>query len=316
MPDEHNVLEMEFVCDGLDFPEGPVALPDGSVVLVEIGRRCLTRVYPDGRKVIVAEPGGGPNGAAVGPDGMFYVCNSGGSKMLREADGTRIVGTANDYSGGRIERIDIRSGKVEVIYTECNGVPLKGPNDIVFDREGGFYFTDLGKSRARERDRGCLYYARTDGSLIREVAFPMWTPNGVGLSPDGAVIFVAETDTARLWSYRVLSPGHLEKLPYPSPNGGKFIFGAGGYQHFDSLKVQEDGDVCVATLENGGVTTIASDGSHHKHIAMPDSHVTNLCFGGADLCTVFLTMSRSGRLAKMKWASPGLSLHFNNRALI
>src|SRR4029079_368288 len=62
----------------LQFPEGPVVMPDGSVVLVEIRRQCLTRVYPDGRKEIVAQMPGGPNGAALGPDGKIYVCNNGG----------------------------------------------------------------------------------------------------------------------------------------------------------------------------------------------------------------------------------------------
>src|ERR1700710_1703032 len=63
---------------GLEFPEGRVVMPDGSVVLVEIRGRRLTRVWPDGRKEVVAEIPGGPNGAAIGPDGKCYICNNGG----------------------------------------------------------------------------------------------------------------------------------------------------------------------------------------------------------------------------------------------
>jgi gluconolactonase len=63
------MLELREITTGLLFPEGPVALPDGSVLVVEIARRCVTRVHPDGTKDIVARPGGGPNGAAIGPDG-------------------------------------------------------------------------------------------------------------------------------------------------------------------------------------------------------------------------------------------------------
>jgi len=59
----------------LEFPEGPVVMPDGSVVLVEIRGRRLTRIWPDGRKQVVAEISGGPNGAASGPDGKCYICN-------------------------------------------------------------------------------------------------------------------------------------------------------------------------------------------------------------------------------------------------
>src|ERR1700719_4367064 len=63
---------------GLEFPEGPVVMPDGSVVLVEIRGQRLTRVWPDGRKEVVAQIPGGPNGAAIGPDGKCYICNNGG----------------------------------------------------------------------------------------------------------------------------------------------------------------------------------------------------------------------------------------------
>ena len=66
----------------LEFPEGPVVLPDGSVVLVEIRGRRLTRVWPDGRKQVVAEIPGGPNGAAMGPDGKIYICNNGGFSWI------------------------------------------------------------------------------------------------------------------------------------------------------------------------------------------------------------------------------------------
>ena len=66
------------IADGLQFPEGPIAMPDGSVIVVEIARGTLTRVLLDGRKEVIADTGGGPNGAAIGPDGACYVCNNGG----------------------------------------------------------------------------------------------------------------------------------------------------------------------------------------------------------------------------------------------
>jgi len=66
------------IASGLRFPEGPIAMDDGSVLVVEIKRGTLTRVKPDGSLQVIAETGGGPNGAALGPDGMVYVCNDGG----------------------------------------------------------------------------------------------------------------------------------------------------------------------------------------------------------------------------------------------
>jgi gluconolactonase len=307
------MAELREIATGLRFPEGPIAMPDGSVVLVEIEAGRLTRILPDGTKQTVAEPGGGPNGAAIGPDGKCYVCNNGGFNW-HDADGLlRPVSQADDYSGGRIERIDLDTGAVEVLYTHCGENRLNGPNDIVFDGDGGFWFTDLGKARARDMDRGAVYYARTDGSLIVEVAFPLVTPNGIGLSPDGKILYVAETETSRLWRYEVLGPGKLSRAQWPNTNGGILVAGMAGYQRFDSLALDCAGNICVGTLIEGGVTVISPDGQTVEHIAVPDPYCTNICFGGPELKTAFLTLSAYGTLVAMDWPRPGLALHFLNK---
>jgi gluconolactonase len=305
------MLEVREITAGLSFPEGPVALADGSVLVVEIARRCVTRVRPDGGKEIVATPGGGPNGLAIGPDGKCYVCNNGGFEFTYDKGyGIRPVREAWDYSGGRIERIDLASGEVEVLYRGTLHAPLRGPNDIVFDAHGGFYFTDLGKVRDRDWDRGAVFYAKADGSLIREVAFPMVTPNGIGLSPDGRTLYVAETEAARLWGFAIGEPGVVRKEPWPSPHGGRLIADPGGtYQRFDSLAVEASGNVCVATLIHGGITVISPDGGSIEHVPMPDLFTTNICFGGPDLRTAYITLSNSGRLVATEWPRPGLALH-------
>ena len=305
--------ELREITSGLLFPEGPIALPDGSVMLVEIARRTLTRVLPDGRKEIVATPGGGPNGAALGPDGKAYVCNNGGFEFVRTEHGLRPTRQAWDYSGGRIERVDLATGAVEVLYRGTPEVQLRGPNDIVFDAHGGFYFTDLGKRREREMDLGAVFYAKADGSLIREVAFPLVTPNGIGLSPDGNTLYVAETEAARLWAFDIVEPGILARHPWPSPHGGRLLAQPGGtYQRFDSLAVEANGNICVATLAHGGITIVAPDGSSIEHVPMPDMHTTNLCFGGEDLRTAYITLSGSGRLVACDWPRPGLALNCLN----
>jgi gluconolactonase len=309
------MAELREMTDGLMFPEGPVAMADGSVVLVEIGRGTITRVWPDGRKEIVATPGGGPNGMAIGPDGKAYVCNNGGFEFSTTEHGTRPVREAWNYSGGRIERIDLETGAVEVLYRGTHEVQLRGPNDIVFDAHGGFYFTDLGKLRHRDMDRGAVYYAKADGSLITEVAFPMVTPNGIGLSPDGNTLYVAETESARLWAFAIRAPGVLEKQPWPSPHGGRMVVASPGgqYQRFDSLAVEANGSICVATLAHGGITVVAPDGSAFEHVPMPDFHTTNICFGGPELRTAYVTLSGAGRLVALDWPRPGLPLEYLNR---
>lgn len=308
-----------YLCEGLGFTEGPVALPDGSVLFVDIAARTLNRASESGQVSVVATLGGGPNGVAIGPDGAAYVCNNGGAKTHKLNGRTLVIGAADDYAGGRIERVDLRTGKFERLYDACDGVGLKAPNDLVFDRQGGFYFTDLGKTRHRDRDRGGIYYALPDGSAIREVAFPLHTPNGIGLSPDEQTLYVAETETARLWSYRILSPGVVEHVPHPSPdfpapNGATLVYGAGGFQRFDSLKVEANGFVCVGTIHYGGITVVDPASGLSDHVPLAETHVTNLCFGGPDQMTVYASLSTTGRIAKLRWPRPGLKLNFVDRA--
>ena len=194
------MAELREVATGLRFPEGPIAMPDGSVVLVEMFGPAVSRVKPDGSKEVIAEIPGGPNGLAVGPDGALYVCNNGGCFSPIDLGGLMLPGPFDPgrYIGGRIQRLDIESGAVTDLYTECDGHPLRAPNDIVFDTEGGFWFTDHGVREERSSDRTGIYYAKADGSSITEVIFPTDAPNGIGLSPAGDMVYYAETHTGRV----------------------------------------------------------------------------------------------------------------------
>ena len=307
-----NNLEFKVIAEELEFPEGPVALPDGSVLVVEIKRGAITRVLPGRSKETVSLPGGGPNGLAIGPDGRCFVCNNGGFQWHVDETGIRPTLQPDDYSGGRIEVVDLESGRVEVLYTEADGLPLSGPNDIVFDGHGGFYFSDLGKVRAKDQDRGRVLYGLADGGGVKTVAAPIEMPNGVGLSPDGQSLYVAETPTARLWAFDLTAPGEISSHPWPSPHGGRFVAGSADYQRFDSLAVEADGRVCVATLVNGGISVISPDTGHVEHIAFPDRYTTNICFGGENLSTAYITLSQSGRLIEVPWPRSGLGLAYLN----
>jgi len=304
-------LNVRQITDGLKFPEGPVVMPDGSIVVVEIESGHLVRVALDGRKDVVADVGGGPNGAALGPDNKVYVCNNGGFNWIHEADGyARPHGRADAYTGGAIQRVDVSSGKVEVLYTECDGNPIMGPNDIVFDGKGGFYFTDHGKSYDRLMDRGAVFYAAEDGSFIKEVAFPMITPNGVGLSPDGNTLYASETETGRVWAWPILSPGELGKEKWPSPNGGRFIGGPTGYQRFDSMAIEASGNICVASLCAAGISVFSPEGGLIEFHEASEPYCTNIAFGGDDMKTAYITLSGYGTLVAVDWARPGLKLAY------
>jgi len=314
-PMRERAAEFREIASGLRFPEGPVALPDGDLLVVEIARGTLSRIRPDGRVDVVAEPGGGPNGAAIGPDGHCYLCNNGGFRW-HERDGRILPGLqAADYSGGRIERVDLSTGKVEVLYRECDGVPLKGPNDLVIDRSGGIWFTDHGKSRWRERDRGGVFYARADGSSIVEVIHPIEDPNGIGLSPDERWLYVAETHAGRLWAYEIAGPGAIVKGQGETPwQHGRLLAGVSDFRFFDSLAVEADGNVCVGTVVKGGITVAAAAGGIVEFVATPaDELATNICFGGPGLKTAYITLSSTGRLVATGWPRSGLALNFLNR---
>ncbi|WP_458098553.1 SMP-30/gluconolactonase/LRE family protein [Roseomonas sp. WA12] len=305
------------VAEGLRFPEGPVAMPDGSIVLVEIAAGRVTHVAPDGTASTLAHSGGGPNGLALGPDGELYCCNNGGFSWTEWNGLIRPHGQAADYDTGRIERIDPATGRVTRLYDRCGEHALRGPNDLVFDRHGGFWFTDLGKVRARERDHGGVYWAAMDGSRIVEAAYPVpGGANGIGLSPDGGTLYVAETETARLWAFEVIGPGELRKDVWPSPHGGRLVAQLPGFRRLDSLAVTAAGNVCVATLVSGEVTTVSPSGEILGTVGFPDLMPTNICFGGVDLRTAWITLSTTGRLVSMPWREAGAALQSFQKALI
>jgi gluconolactonase len=294
------------VASGLQFPEGPVALADGSVLVVETRAGNLVRISPDGHREPMAHVDGGPNGAARGPDGAIYICNNGGSPGFT-------TGVPS------IQRVDLDSREVETIYTHCDGRPLVGPNDLVFDPNGGFWFSDFGA--------GVVHYAKADGSHIGVAWSGLVTPNGLGISPDGKTLYCALTRTRQVLRRRIAAPGVLEpSLGHDamalarSGHVDRFglLVGLGGAQELDSLAIDSEGAICVGTLIDSGISVVASDGETVELLTMPDKYfdplVTNLCFGGVDLRTAFITLSWTGRVVSCQWPVPGLRLSFQEVA--
>jgi gluconolactonase len=308
--------ELTEVTSGLRFPEGPIAMPDGSVILVEMFGPRITRVRPDGSKETVAEIVGGPNGAAIGPDGALYLCNNGGCFTPVDLGDLLLPGPFDPerYIGGRIQRVDLATGEVIDLYTHCDGRPLRAPNDLVFDAHGGFWFTDHGirDHHARTSDLTAIYYAKADGSFISEQVFPVEGPNGIGLSPDGNTVYWAETTTGRVFRRTISEPGVVVQ---PAPlDLSVIVAGLEGYQLFDSLAVDGDGNVCVATLINGGISIVSPIDGSVTHVPTGDLLTTNICFGDRDgsgeYRDAYITCSGSGRLLHMRWPNDGLRLNY------
>jgi gluconolactonase len=283
------------VTTGLRFPEGPIAVDDGSVLVVEIEGGALTRVHPDGSHSPI-HCGGGPNGAAFGPDGAVYVCNDGGLEFMTE-DGIRFpYALAAGNHGGSVQRVDLGTAAVEDVFTHVDGERIGNLNDIVFDAAGSCYVVDT--------TRGVLYYADPVAGSIRFAERGLEFPNGMGLSPDGTRLYVAETYTGRLYAWEVKSPGVL--------SGRRLLYATGGEHGWDGLAVDGAGNVCASNLQRSGITVIAPTGDVVGAFVTPehDPYVTNICFGGTNGDTAYVCSSGRGILYALRWPWPGLRLHF------
>jgi gluconolactonase len=283
---------MEVIAEGLGFAEGPVVMADGSVIVVDIHGARVVRCW-NGRSETLCDTGGGPNGAAIGPDRALWICNNGG--LGRSGAGTE----------GRIERIDLATGRLERVYDACDGIALEAPNDLVFDATGRVWFTDFGtlqldENGMRGKKYGGFYTALADGSAITAIKRGTLSYNGCGLSPDDNHLYVADTFQARL--YRYDARAEAQEPQYVGTGAGDCSF--------DSLAVTAAGNVCVATMGTAGITTFTPAGAASLRAIPGDAYVTNIAFGGADMRDAYVTLSQTGRLIKLRWDEPGLKLAF------
>jgi len=280
----------EIVANGLEFPEGPVVMADGSVIVVEMTGGRITRCW-NGKKEVIREYDEGPNGAATGPDGALYVCNNGGHGHLING---------GEPKTGSIDRIDLATGKADRLYASCNDEPLSSPNDLVFDSDGNLWFTDLGKVRKNGKSYGGLYCARPDGSSIVQIAGQTFSYNGIGISPDNRTVYVADTYQARVYAFE-------RKI---EPQQPRLVANVPGMVYLDSLAMTQSGNICVATFIDGAISVVTPEG-HVTRKPFDDYYVTNIAFGGADMCDAWITFSQRGLLVKTRWEEPGLNLAFN-----
>ena len=291
-------------------PRGAGGLDDGSFLVVQIKAgpavpRPARRHGDDGRR-----PRRRPEQRGRRPRRCRYVCNNGGfpwsefGDWLLPMDLLTGANAPPDHGGGWIERVDLDTGESTVLYRECNGHALRGPNDLVFDARGNLWFTDFGKTSERTQDRGGLYFAAADGSSIVEVAYGLLGPNGVGPVP---------RRPARLRGRDLhrSPPGLGPRAGGGAPpdttgptHGGTVVAATDG--HLDSLAVEADGTVVVAALTHG-LFVVRPDGHSHL-VPLPDPMTTNICFGGPDRRTAYITLSAEGRLVAADWPRPGLAL--------
>jgi gluconolactonase len=197
---------------------------------------------------------------------------------------------------------------------------LRGPDDLVFDSAGGMWIADFGKARPRDRDTTGIYYAHADGSYIREKIFPLDGPNGIALSPAGDRLYVSLTFRRQLLYWELDGPGSIR--PNPATIDGAYVLNAAMPGDLDSIKVDEQGNVYALTIlrqkspfVNGGVTVVSPQGEilEFFEIALPGKFVpmpSNICWGGADRQTAYITCGASDMLLKVRTSIPGLKPQF------
>lgn len=305
-------LRWEVVAVGLEFPEGPVALDDGSLLVSEMAAGRISVVRPDGRVEAVTDTGGGPNGLALLPDGRLVVCQTGGSGWkvrpwpfdvpgsvrLRLPDGP-----AAQPVDPQVQVIDA-DGSVSTLHAAGDGDgALSKPSDVAVDREGGMYVTDFGGIRGRVRTVAGVHYAPPGGEL-REIVFPVELANGIALAPGESELHVTETRTRRVWGFELESPGVVGRWRSIAtlPAGGPLDFGSA-----DGCAVDVEGNIAVATIGLGGITIVSPTGGVVAAGPMPDDPMpTNVAFGGAAGSTIYVTCGATGRvLATDDWDVPG-----------
>jgi gluconolactonase len=273
------VVDGEVIATGLAFPEGPVWRGE-ELVFTEITGGVVSRWSSVRGVSTLATTGGGPNGAAAGPDGATYVTQNGGM-----GEGERVT--------PGIQRIDA-DGTVDLVVDTVAGVRLDGPNDLAFGPDGRLWFTDpRGEPDPARNDRPGRLFAvdvtTGDGDLVREVG-PTF-PNGIAFLADGTLVWT-ESFTRRVMALVGDQPQVLVELPERhAPDG---------------LCVDGDGRLYVASTYSHAVSVVEG-GVLVDRLVCGDGMPTNCCFGGTDL---YVTESRRGTLWRFTLGHAGLPLPY------
>jgi gluconolactonase len=250
------VVDVVLLASDLGFPEGPVVMPDGSVVFCD-GNTGELRQWNDGELDIHARTGGSPWGAVLGSDGAIYVTQ--GGNVPGSGDTSAICGI-------QVVRPD---GTVELLCTQIGSYTLAGPNDLAFGPDGRLYFTDSGTEQDPRVDTpspGRLFVLDSSGGEFL-MERPDLYPNGIAFDAEGTL-------------YWTESMGHrICRLE----DGKPVVFSQLGDNHVpDGMAFAEDGRLFVCTTISGGVTVVSPTGEILEEINLGE-HATNCIFDGSTL---------------------------------
>lgn len=252
--------KLEKLADGFIFTEGPTADAKGNVFFTDQPNNRILKWSVDGKLSVFMEPAGRANG-------MFFDAN--GNLLVCADEKTELWSVTPD-------------GKKTVIVKEYQGKPLNGPNDVWARPGGGIYFTDPFYKRPwwsyedMPQDGQHVYYVARDGKIKRVIS-DLTQPNGIIGTPDGKNLFVADIGASKTYKYDILSDGSLTN---------KTLFCAMGS---DGMTIDSEGNLY---LTGKGVTVFDKTGNKIDFIKVPENWCANVCFGGADRKTLFITASK------------------------
>lgn len=288
----------QIVATGFAYPEGPRFDAHGVLHVVELAGGVVSRIV-EGERVVLCEPGGSPNGAGFADDGTLYICNNGGNWGPNESTGGK-----PGLGGGKAAIQAVRpDGSYSDLLTQIDGVPLNSPNDLLLDPHGGIWFTDPawaerdanGRAAASASPPGSVCFVDQSGTGVR-CHTGLLFPNGLLLTPEGTELLVGETGTGRIVAFPVLGPGRLGD-PRTWADLGPSCFP-------DGMAWDAAGRLLVAGTGSGALFVV-DDAGHQDRIPMADQDVTNLCFGGPEGRSLFVTEAALGRVVTLEWDVPG-----------
>jgi gluconolactonase len=253
-------MEVERVAAGFRFTEGPAWSREGFLLFSDIPNNQIMKYVPDEKPAVFRENSNGAQGNAFDAQGRLYTCES----------HTR-----------RVVRTD-KKGEIEVLAEKWEGKRLNAPNDIAVRRDGHAYFTDPAfgaQADTRELDFYGVYHLSPKGEL-RVIAKPRGRPNGVAFSPNGHVLYVANSDEHNVRAYDVDRNGDTS-------NERVVISGVDGVP--DGMRVDEKGNLYVAASR---VWIYDAQGKSIDNLAIPEKP-SNCAFGDSDFRTLYIT-ARSG----------------------
>jgi len=261
--------ELELLSRGFSFTEGPAVDAEGNVYFTDQPNDRILCWDTEGILTVFLKPCGRSNGLYFDKEGHLLAC-------------------ADDKN--ELWRID-KQGRHVVLVKDYQGKLLNGPNDLWIRPDGGLYFTDPFYKRPywnrgpKEQDGECVYFLSADGQTLRRVADDLVQPNGVIGTPDGKTLYVADIRAGKTYAYAIQPDGSLTN---------KHLFCELGS---DGMTIDNEGNVY---LTGRGVIVFNAQGEKIRQIDVPERWTANVCFGGKDMHTLFITASRGLYAIRMR----------------